>query len=365
MTLEHEFMPTVSIKRISELIREVENGGLVLRPFFQRRLVWTKTVKDRFLETVMLGLPFPEIFIATGEIDTTTMKRKNWLVDGQQRVSTLRQYVQGSEDLEPKLVQPYGRLSENEKTRFLNYEVAVRDLGTVTETEIKDIFSRINSTDYALKAMERMNALYSGAYIQFCERLSTNPFFEKHDIFSTADWRRMRDLDFCVILVTTLLSTYYDRDKMNREYLTRYNDEFPEENRLSTEITMVFDFVEKCSFREKSRVWKKTDLFTLLVEIHSALVVQGLALHPEAIGKKLEVFYSHVDELYATEKGSAKTDDQKPGSEVFRYLKAATKATNDKYARVDRGEIIAKLILSTLPRATSTPTTRPKRTRGL
>src|SRR6266849_1658117 len=114
-----------SVKRVSELIREVEAGSLILRPFFQRRLVWTNVVKDRFLETVRLGLPFPEIFIATGEIDTATMERKNWLVDGQQRVSTLRQYVQGSDDLVLKLVKPYAQLQEAEKTQFLDYEVVV------------------------------------------------------------------------------------------------------------------------------------------------------------------------------------------------------------------------------------------------
>jgi hypothetical protein len=220
--------------RVSELIRDVENGTLILRPIFQRRLVWTNVVKDHFLETVKLGLPFPEIFIATGEIDTLTMMRKNWLVDGQQRISTLRQYVQGSEDLVLKLVRPYAEMEEDEKKRFLDYEVAVRDLGTVTEEQIKEIFSRINSTDYALKAMERMNALFNGAYIRFCQELSTNQFFERHGVFSTLDWRRMRDLDFCVIIVTTLLSTYYHRDEMNREYLSRYNDEFPEADRLKS-----------------------------------------------------------------------------------------------------------------------------------
>jgi Protein of unknown function DUF262 len=349
--------------RISELIRDVENGTLVLRPIFQRRLVWTNTVKDRFLETVRLGLPFPEIFVATGEIDTTTMRRKNWLVDGQQRISTLRQYVQGSKDLVLKIVKPYSELTEHEKKQFLDYEVAVRDLGMVTEQQIKDIFSRINSTDYALKAMERMNALYNGAYIQFCEELSTNSFFQKHNVFSMADWRRMRDLDFCVILVTTLLSTYYNRDEKNREFLNRYNDEFVDSDRVQAEIAKVFDFVEGCSFAEKSRVWKKTDLFTLLVEIHSALVVKGLAIETDLVGKRLEQFYSRVDELYATKPGTAELEAQKPGSEVFRYLKAATKATNDKYARADRGEIIARHIMATLPKAENKPASKPKRAR--
>jgi hypothetical protein len=353
----------VSVKRVSELIREVEDGSLVLRPMFQRRLVWTNVVKDYFLETVTLGLPFPEIFIATGELDTVTMKRKNLLVDGQQRISTLRQYVHGDEDLVLKRVKPYGELLEDEKTRFLDYGVAVRDLGTVTDKEIKDIFSRINSTDYALKAMERLNALFSGAYKQFCEELSSNPFFDKHGVFNLMDRRRMRDLDFCVILVTTMLSTYYHRDEANREFLNRFNDEFPESDRMRSEIKKVFEFVEKCSFGDKSRAWRKTDLFTLLVEIHSGLIVRGLAIRPETVGKRLDAFYSRVDELYATNSGTAELEDQKPGSEVLRYLKAATKATNDKYARVDRGEIIAKHIMATVPKGATESATKPKRTR--
>jgi len=209
-------MPNVSIRRVSELIRDIDDGSLVLKPQFQRRLVWTNVVKDHFLETVMLGLPFPEVFVATGEIDTRTMERKNLLVDGQQRISTLREYVQSSSDLVLKKVKRYEDLSSEEKETFLDYEVAVRDLGKVTEEQIKGIFERINSTDYSLKAIERLNAQFSGEYKQFCDELSRNDFFNRHNTFSMADFRRMRDLDFCVILTTTLLSTYYHRDSLNR-----------------------------------------------------------------------------------------------------------------------------------------------------
>jgi len=99
------------------------------------------------------------------------------------------------------------------------------------------------------------------------------------------------------------------------------------------------------------------------IQVYSALIVQGLPLQPEAVGKRLQAFYSRVDELYATSGGAAEPEDQKPGSEVFRYLKAATKATNDKYARADRGEIISKLILSMLPKAGTRQGPKPKKNR--
>jgi hypothetical protein len=66
-----------------------------------------------------------------------------------------------------------------------------------------------------------------------------------------------------------------------------------------------------------------------------------------------------VAELYNTKGGAAEGEAANVGGEVLRYLKAATKATNDKYARVDRAEVIAKILESTARRpskAVSKPT---------
>lgn len=341
-------MASVNTCHVSELVKDVGDGTLALKPFFQRRLVWTNVVKDKFLETVRLGLPFPEIFIATGEIDTRTMKRKNLLVDGQQRVSTLCQYVQGSQDLVLSSVKPYSELTEKEKSAFLDYEVAVRRLGTVTDEQVKEIFARINSTDYALNAIEKLNARFSGEYKRFCEVLSQEPFFDFHRVFSMADMRRMRDLDFCVILTTTLLSTYYDRDKLNLEYLERYNDRFPEGEQINAGLAKVFEFIDRCDFPRKSRMWKKTDLFSLLVELYALLVTQKIPLEAEKVKRALDGFYAQVDELYVSGPEPEESTTAISASNVYRYLKAATKATNDKYARIDRAEVIAEVLESTL-----------------
>ena len=68
------------------------------------------------------------------------------------------------------------------------------------------------------------------------------------------------------------------------------------------------------------------------------------------MGTRLEAFYSKVAKLYDT-KGGATEEERRPtsGRDVMRYLKAATKATNDKYARVDRAEIIERILETTLP----------------
>lgn len=332
-------IPIISSQRLGDILNAVEEDRLVVKPKFQRRLVWTNVVKEAFLDTVLNNYPFPEIFVAAGELDESNLKRKQWLVDGQQRISTLRQYALGQPGLILKNTPKYAELPAEQKKAFADYPVAVRDLGAVSEDEIKEVFSRINSTDYALNAAERLNALYSGEFKAYCEKLTDHSFFQSRGVFSTADFRRMRDLDFCIILVVTLLSTYYHRDEKNREYLERYNDRFSDSEKITARLEKVFSFLDACNLPETSRAWKKTDLLTLLVELDAVLNRSDKKILPENAGKRLIAFFDSVDALFKQSDESVE-----PNASTAKYLKAATKATNDKYARDARAEVISRVI---------------------
>jgi Protein of unknown function DUF262 len=355
-----------SPRRLGELIDEAINKRLIIRPYFQRRQVWNNADKEKFIDTILQGYPFPEVFIAEGKREPGSTRREMLLVDGQQRMSTILAYVQGSDELMYKTIRRFKDLDENERSAFFDYYVAVRDLGGATTDTIREIFRRINSTDYALKSIEIMNALFSGAYKQFCEQLSRDPFFERHKVFPLAYQRRMLDVNFCVILVTTLLSGYYKRDERNKEYLGRYNEEFEQVDVIRVALDRVFDFVDKCGFPEGSRAWKQTDNFTLLVEVHSAIVVEKLPLLPEQVGPRLKAFFDQVDEFYKVKKLPDESEVPKDAETIYKYLKAATKATNDKYARVERAKIISVLLRESLATASETakPARRPKKTQS-
>jgi hypothetical protein len=338
--------PITTSRQVNDLVRDVEEGRLLLKPPFQRRTVWTPSVKDHFLETVSLGLPFPEIFVVTGHTDPATRTRVDHLVDGQQRVSALREYLNGSKDISYKKVRPYAQLSPDDQQRFLSYPVAVRDLRMVDAKTVADIFNRINSTDYALKATERFNALFTGEYRTYCEKLAEHAFFRNHRTFSSADWKRMGDLTFTLTLVTTLLAGYFRREELLADYLGRYNDDFPEKTSVDPQTEAAFNFIDGCGFPPKCRVWKKTDLFTLIVESCFLIRTGKATLDPKAAGTRLNKFYAEVDELYKADPAGEASGSRSVSAQVLRYMKAATKATNDKYARVDRAEVIAPLLVS-------------------
>jgi hypothetical protein len=322
-------------RRIRVLLTAIKDGSLVPRPEFQRRLVWTTKHKQEFIKTVLMEYPFPEIYVAAGKVDPDSGEGQEMLVDGQQRLSTLFQYFTGSADLKLGGILPYSSLSSDEKLTFLEYEVVVRDLGKKSIEEIKEVFTRINSTKYSLNAMEVHNARFDGAMKHFGEELTEHPFFEENRVFKTNDIRRMGDLLFCLTMAITMMTTYFNRDDEVGDFLEKFNDDFPHADRTRDEINIVLSFVNECRFDLKSRAWRKAELLNVLIETHRALIKDCLKLSPAVVGKELSTFFDRVDKVGA---------GQEDVDEVTSYYKASIQATNDRSNRIRRGQIIEQIM---------------------
>lgn len=327
---------SASNRRLRVLLTAIGNGSLIPQPDFQRRLVWTNKDKVEFIKTVLEGYPFPEIYIAAGHVDTKTGEGAEVLVDGQQRITSLYQYFKGSVDLRlPGDIPKYEELDAQSQVTFLEYKVVVRDLGNMPIEQIKQVFQRINSTSYGLNAMEIHNARYGGEFKELAERISQHEFFEEHKVFTSTDIKRMNDVLFCTGLVATILSTYFNRDKDIEAYLEKYNEAFPDKERVFSEITQIFEFISRMNFPPKSRVYKKADFFTLFVELHNILLKEKVSLDISRTRAQLDRFYEQVD---LASIGGAELDD------ANLYYAAALQASNDRGSRIERGRIINAVI---------------------
>lgn len=310
----------------------MRDGTLVPRPEFQRRIVWTTEDKVKFVDTLLKGYPFPEIYLANGVVNVETGEGTQLIVDGQQRATTIAQYFDGSLLL-PTSMRPYSALETNEKDEFLNYDVAVRDLGTVSPEEIIEVFRRINATKYSLNDIEINNAIYTGELMRLAEGLTSHQFFEDHRIFTPTDLKRMGDTKFVLQIIITLLSGYFNRDDSFDEFLSAYNDYFERRDEIVKRITKTFLFIDECGFPSKGRFWKKSDFFTAFVEIDRCLL-DGVDLQPSKVLEALQGFYAQV-EAEGAESGNPA---------VATYYKSALQASNDKGNRVRRGEIISDIL---------------------
>ena len=96
-----------------------------MSPYFQRNLVWRDLHKVDFIKTILLGYPFPQIFIAKGTIDLENMSTTSCIVDGQQRMSAIVEFIKDKYRVDNKL---FSELEPKQKEEFLKYQVPIIDL---------------------------------------------------------------------------------------------------------------------------------------------------------------------------------------------------------------------------------------------
>lgn len=318
-----------SNKMISELIGMIRREELILQPEFQRKLVWNINHKSAFIDTILKGYPFPEIYLSQSGIDFETLKSQQVVVDGQQRLSTIMQYVEGIPEQKWKGIPLFKDLSTDQKNDFLNYNVVVRNLQDASEDVVKEVFRRINQTKFNLEQIEIQNALYDGEFISAAKEIVTLNQLKNFPVFSDIDISRMSDLNFVLLCMSTLLEGgYYAGNKKTEEFIIRYNDSFVERDNVITQFNKTFDYIKSLSLPQDSIWYRKSNFFTLVMELLFKSIPQ------EDISNSLTTFETKVNE-----------NKENKENEYGLYYAYMYTGTNGRTARVERGRIFKEHIL--------------------
>lgn len=327
---------TATTKRVREIITDVQEGKLIPKPAFQRRKVWSNKDKAYFIDTVLRGYPFPEIYWADGKVDVETGRGTTLIVDGQQRVTTLYEYFVGHPSLKlPPEIAPYADLSDEKKKAFLDYVVVVRHLGDLTNDKLIEVFSRINITSYNLNPMEINNALYDGPLKKLAEELTQLDFFSNNQVFKPLQIKRMGDTRFTLSVLITMMDGYFNRDEKLEEYLERFNDSFPREDEIRARFFAAIEFIEACGFSQNSRVWQQTTLYCLISEVDKIMMSHETPLDTGVTFQRIQDFFSLWNNFNSFVESDFATT----------YDRASVQAANDRQNRVRRGRILRAVIL--------------------
>jgi uncharacterized protein with ParB-like and HNH nuclease domain len=170
----------VRSKELIDLVNEIKSKRLIMSPYFQRNLVWRDLHKVDFIKTILMGLPFPQIFIAKGSIDLESMTTTSCIVDGQQRMSTIVEYTNGFFKVDYKF---FKELAPEIQEQFLKYQIPIIDLDLYNDApEIKEIFQRLNRTFYALNSIEKIATEYAASeFMLFAKHLIGEFKFQSYD----------------------------------------------------------------------------------------------------------------------------------------------------------------------------------------
>jgi hypothetical protein len=188
-----------------ELIARYDDNELV-KPELQRHYVWDRVEASRFIDSVLLGLPVPSIFLAK------TTDEKLLIIDGYQRLMTVRDFVKGvfSDDKSvfalsnSKRVherwrgKTFAQLDEEEKRKIRNTTIHaiifMQQHPSPGDTSLYQIFERINTSGRSLLPQEIRNCVYQGPLNSLLIELNKLPLWrdlwgsEKRD-------SRMRDME--------------------------------------------------------------------------------------------------------------------------------------------------------------------------
>ncbi|QTF10053.1 DUF262 domain-containing protein [Brenneria izadpanahii] len=205
-----------------ELITMYDEDEL-LKPELQRNYVWDKVEASRFIDSLLLGLPVPSVFLAN------TQDGNKLIIDGFQRIMTVYDYVKGIWSKDNKIFKLSNSDKINEKWRgraFKELEPSEqKKIRSTTihaiifeqthpndnDTSLYQIFERINTGGRSLLAQEIRNCVYQGKFNSLLIELNKNK--QWRELFGSPDPdTRMRDMEF--ILRVFALNT--DEVKMSQ-----------------------------------------------------------------------------------------------------------------------------------------------------
>lgn len=160
----------------------VQGGSYRLSPEYQRRHRWSKERKSRLIESLIMNVPIPPIFLY--EYDYS----KYEVMDGLQRLTAINEFYENKYELEglTQWSELNGRLyrtlpdkvREGVDRRYLSSVILLKETAKTPEDALRlkqMVFERINSGGELLTPQETRNAIFDGPMNRLCIKLSRNP----------------------------------------------------------------------------------------------------------------------------------------------------------------------------------------------
>lgn len=210
------------------LVRKWKKKQLIV-PGFQRKFVWTQRQASRLIESFLLGLPVPALFLYA---DPDTGKQQ--VVDGQQRLMSVVKFFAGTFKNAKMVTErvfrlvgladgsPYAGLTikdleEHEPAAFAKLGDAVmrafviKQLDPDDSTSIYHVFERLNTGGTQLVGQEIRNCIYHGRLNRLLHRLNKDDNWRKI-IGKPAPDPRMRDVE----MILRFVALYFFGDQYKK-----------------------------------------------------------------------------------------------------------------------------------------------------
>lgn len=337
---------------IREFASMLQDGGLDLQPEYQRKYVATPKIASKLIESVIMDVPIPVIYLAEEQDGTYSV------IDGQQRLTSFLSFMNGKYPdgnvfklTGLKVYKELNRKTFSELEKEHQSKIRKTTLHTIvikkeSNEDVKfEIFERLNTGSIKLNEDEIRNTVYRGNYIKLLAELEQNETFHnvvKKDNYKKRMIYRGMILRFFAISEKSYLNyqpsmkqfcnkelrdNRYLTDEKAKEYRNRFNDcidlvkivfgetafrryipsdkEREQGNWTTTRINMALYDIQMCGFvnYSKNEVLRNADfireaMIELMInnrEFIDSILIQ--TSNKDVLKKRYKIWFEKLEEI--------------------------------------------------------------------
>lgn len=198
---------------VETIISQIDKGNIQLNPKFQRRDAWENDRKSKFIESLILGFPVPQLVLA----EVKGKKGAYIVIDGKQRLLSIRQFASKNDDtvyaqlklrdlkLRSELVGMC--LEDIRQDAGLDDDLRAFENSPIRTVVIKNwpsesflyhVFLRLNTGSLPLSPQELRQALHPGPFVDYADETASNSDALREILKSKGPDFRMRDVELLV-----------------------------------------------------------------------------------------------------------------------------------------------------------------------
>ncbi len=245
-----EYPIEIIVQKYLDGIDQDENELFI--PDYQREMAWDDDRQSKFIESVLLGLPIPYIFVA--DISESEDFARLEIIDGTQRIRTLAKFINNKlilnnlEKLKSLNGFKFEDLPLSRQRRFQRTTIRMIQLTEEADEEVRrDLFERINTGSVELNEMEKRRGSKPGKFLDLIEKLSKLEKFSQLCSFTETEIKK-RDPQEFVLRFFAFLNNYqnYSGRKVH-EFLDNYLEQENKSESLNIEA-MRKEFISMLNF---------------------------------------------------------------------------------------------------------------------
>lgn len=341
--------PKPNTQALSWFFSEFEKDTLDLSPKYQRNPLWSIGQKCFLIDSIISGCPLPQVYlniISRGKgSDRKTIYE---VVDGQQRLRSIIEFMKDeyelvvttansypvSEAYKPHIGKKYSQLPEEIQDTIWNYPLAVQELRSWDEKQIRALFRRLNYVVEKLNQQELRHSQYFGEFVKTVEKLSDYDFWEQCNLFTRRDWQRMKDIEFISELFILIIDGPQDQQKSIDKYYADYDVQFPRKAHYINIFINTIDSLKTISEVIRStRFNKKADFYSLFAAVSDIILPIKSSVSLVKYKKSLHEFSNELSKPITSMNSLSST-----------YYQAVIEGSNKKAKREERINIIKSIL---------------------